>query len=97
MLHLCKKEFEECTDSLYDRNEHLYYRDCSKRVLREPNGAKQFWARGNGWVLAAFPLILENLPEEYLKRDYYIRFIQGNGCPHTTNARCAGILACQFA
>ena len=23
--------------------------------------------------LAAFPLILENLPEEYLKRDYYIR------------------------
>lgn len=68
-----QKEFEECTDSLYDRNEHLYYRDCSKRVLREPNGAKQFWARGNGWVLAAFPLILENLPEEYLKRDYYIR------------------------
>ena len=63
----------ECTDSLYDRNELLYYRDCSKRVLREPNGAKQFWARGNGWVLAAFPLILENLPEEYLKRDYYIR------------------------
>ena len=45
-----QKEFEECTDSLYDRNEHLYYRDCSKRVLREPNGAKQFWARGNGWV-----------------------------------------------
>lgn len=41
--------------------------------MREPNGAKQFWARGNGWVLAAFPLILENLPEEYLKRDYYIR------------------------
>lgn len=37
-----QKEFEECTDSLYDKNEHLYYRDCSKRSLREPNGAKQF-------------------------------------------------------
>ncbi|MFT4224452.1 glycoside hydrolase family 88 protein [Dysgonomonas sp.] len=66
------KEFKECTDSLYDKNAKLYYRDCSKIPLREPNGEKQFWARGNGWVLAGIPLVLDNLPKNYHNRQYYI-------------------------
>lgn len=71
-----QKEFEECTDSLYDREHKLYYRDCSKKTVREPNGAKQFWARGNGWVFAGIPLIIENLPEGYVKRDYFIKLFK---------------------
>lgn len=67
-----QKEFEECTDSLYDQNACLYYRDCSKKILREPNGAKQFWARGNAWVFAAIPLLLDILPGSYSKRDYFV-------------------------
>ena len=66
------KEFKECTDSLFDKGSKLYFRDCSKINLREPNGEKQLWARGNGWVLAGIPLILDNLPKNYHNRQYYI-------------------------
>ena len=65
------KEFRECTDSLFDRDEGLYYRDCLRIGLREANGAKQFWGRGNGWVFAAISRILEALPEDYWQRGYF--------------------------
>lgn len=71
-INFMHKEFKECTDSLYDRNEHLYYRDCSKKALLEPNGEKQFWARGNGWVFAALPILLNTLPPNDINRSYYI-------------------------
>lgn len=70
------KEFKECTDSLYDKNAKLYYRDCSKKPLLEPNGQKQFWARGNGWVFAAIPILLDILPQEDIHRDYYINIFK---------------------
>lgn len=66
------REFRICTDSLYDKKEHLYYRDCMRIPLREPNGSKQFWGRGNGWVFAAIPLVLENLPKDHPAREYYL-------------------------
>lgn len=66
------KEFKECTDSLFNKESKLYFRDCTKLNLREPNGQKQLWARGNGWVLAGIPLILDNLPKDYPNRKYYI-------------------------
>jgi rhamnogalacturonyl hydrolase YesR len=66
-----ESEFKLCTDSLFDVNEKLYYRDNTKIPLVEPNGAKQFWGRGNGWVFAAIPIILDNLPKDYPNRGYY--------------------------
>ena len=75
-INFMQKEFEECTDSLYDTEYKLYYRDCSKKILREPNGSKQFWARGNAWVFAGIPLILENLPEGYPKRNYFVNLFK---------------------
>ena len=70
------KEFKECTDSLYDKSAKLYFRDCTKINLREANGEKQFWARGNGWVLASIPIILDNLPKDYHNRQYYINLFK---------------------
>ena len=64
-------EFHEATDSLYDREAHLYYRDCMRIPKREKNGAKQFWGRGDGWVFAGIPQVLENLPADYPGRAYY--------------------------
>lgn len=65
-------EFKTCTDSLYDKDAMLYYRDCKRIGLKEPNGAKQFWGRGNGWVFAALSLVIEALPEDYPNLSYYI-------------------------
>lgn len=65
-------EYKICVDSLYDREEKLFYRDNKRIPLREPNGAKQFWGRGNGWVFGGLPLIIDNLPIESQSRAYYI-------------------------
>jgi unsaturated rhamnogalacturonyl hydrolase len=45
-------EFWATTDYLYDRSEHLYYRDSRFIPQRDAKGRKIFWGRGNGWVLA---------------------------------------------
>lgn len=69
-------EFKVCVDSLYDRHEKLFYRDIKRIPLREPNGSKQFWGRGNGWVFGGLPLIVDNLPELYPMRTYYIQLFK---------------------
>ena len=70
-LNYMDSEYRVATDSLYDRDEHLYYRDCIRIPRREPNGAKQFWARGNGWVYAGLTLIMNNLPASHPSRSFY--------------------------
>lgn len=66
-----EREFRECTDSLFDGEAGLYYRDCIRREIREPNGEGEFWARGNAWVIAGIALTLDNLPETFDGRSYY--------------------------
>lgn len=71
LLEYMQSEFRECTDSLFDKEEHLYYRDCIRAEMREPNGAKEFWARGNAWVFAGIARTLDNLPWDFEDQDYY--------------------------
>jgi rhamnogalacturonyl hydrolase YesR len=71
-LEYMDKEFKECVDSLYDKEEKLFYRDRTRIPKREPNGAKQFWGRGNGWVFGGIPLIIDNLPEGHPGKKYYV-------------------------
>ena len=72
-LNYMDSEYKECVDSLYDKEDHLFYRDNKRIPLREKNGSKQFWGRGNGWVFAGLPLIIDNLPLNCPSRNYYIR------------------------
>lgn len=71
-LDFMDKEFKESTDSLYDKKERLYYRDRRYISQREKNGAKVFWARGNGWVFAGLSLLLDILPKEHSTYNYYL-------------------------
>lgn len=64
-------EFRECVDSLYDRDAHLFFRDCNRKEVCEPNGNGEYWARGNAWVLAGIALTLDNLPADYGDRGYF--------------------------
>lgn len=76
-LDYLDSEYKSCVDSLFDRKEKLFYRDNKRFSLREKNGARQFWGRGNGWVFAGLPLIIDNLPAETESRAYYINlFVQ---------------------
>jgi unsaturated rhamnogalacturonyl hydrolase len=55
-------EFKATRDYLYDREEHLFYRDSRFFGQRDSNGRKLFWSRGNGWVFAGIARVLELLP-----------------------------------
>ena len=68
-------EYWVFADSLmYDPEDALYYRD-GKYIYpkhKSANGKKDFWARGDGWVLAALAKVLKDLPETDKYRQEYI-------------------------
>jgi unsaturated rhamnogalacturonyl hydrolase len=68
--------FLQTYNLLYDKEEHLFYRDLNYKskeelIKAEHNGKKIFWSRGNGWVLGGLARILEELPENYPESDFY--------------------------
>ena len=61
---------------MYDEETGLYFRD-AKYVYPEHKtnaGKKDFWARGDGWIFAAFAKVLSELPETDSHRDEYIAY-----------------------
>jgi rhamnogalacturonyl hydrolase YesR len=56
------------TDYLYDKDEHLFFRDSTFFKQTEANGKKIFWARGNGWVMAGLVRTLQFLPMNHPDR-----------------------------
>jgi unsaturated rhamnogalacturonyl hydrolase len=57
---------------LYDKQLHLYSRDATFLDKKEANGAKVFWSRGNGWVMAGLARVLEVMPPNYPDRQRYV-------------------------
>lgn len=79
-LELNDKLFKECYDLLYNKEEQLYARDIRYKwnepgieTLKEANGKKIFWSRGNGWVMGGLVKVLKELPADYKNRDFYVR------------------------
>jgi unsaturated rhamnogalacturonyl hydrolase len=70
-LDFMNKMWWKTTEYLYDKEEHLYYRDSRFFNQRAPNGRKIFWSRGNGWVLAGTARVLQEMPAEYPNRGRY--------------------------
>jgi unsaturated rhamnogalacturonyl hydrolase len=59
---------------MYDKEENFYYRD-GKYIYpkhKSVNGTKDFWARGDGWVLAGLAKVLKDLPKDYKHRDLFV-------------------------
>ena len=56
------------SDYLYDKEEHLFYRDSTLFGKTEKNGRKIFRSRGNGWVMAGLARVLEILPADHPSR-----------------------------
>lgn len=71
-LDFMDHEWSLTSAALYDPAEHLYYRDKRFLTMREPNGGKVFWSRGNGWVLAGLALVIQRLPADSPLRAKYI-------------------------
>jgi unsaturated rhamnogalacturonyl hydrolase len=56
------------TDYLYDKDEHLFFRDSTYFKKTEANGKKVFWSRGNGWVMGGLVRMLQFLPMNHPDR-----------------------------
>ena len=75
---------------MYDKKTGLYFRD-GKYVFPKHTtaaGKKDFWARGDGWVVAAFAKILQDLPKDDANRKEYIKYYK---------KIVKGVAACQQA
>ena len=68
-------EYIVYSDSIMlDRETGLYYRD-AKYVYpkhKTSSGKKDFWARGDGWVLAGLAKVLKDLPADYEHRSFFV-------------------------
>lgn len=66
----------QTSDYLYDKEEHLYFRDSTYFEKREANGKKIFWSRGNGWVFGGLVRMLQLLPPEHPARARFVQQFQ---------------------
>ncbi|MBO7069526.1 MAG: glycoside hydrolase family 88 protein [Bacteroidaceae bacterium] len=63
------------TDSIMlDKETGLYFRD-GKYIYpkhKTASGKKDFWARGDGWVLAGLAKVLQDMPETYVRQPFFM-------------------------
>src|ERR1035441_2219416 len=71
-LDFMNQRWWRTSDHLYDKQEHLYYRDDRFLAKREANGKKVFWGRGNGWVMGGLARVLQFMPTDYPDRQRYV-------------------------
>jgi len=67
-LNFAVTNWWHATDYLYDKADHLFYRDSTYFGKKEMNGQKIFWSRGNGWVMAGTVRMLQYLPMNHPDR-----------------------------
>ena len=70
-LNYVDEEYQATIDYLFDKNEHLFYRDGRFFERRSKNDKKIFWSRGNGWVFAGLPLLIEQIPAHDPRKQKY--------------------------
>lgn len=66
------REFRVTCDTLYCPEERLFFRDTRYIGMRERNGERVFWGRGNGWVTAGLTVIIDNMPDDYPAKTRYV-------------------------
>ena len=63
-----------CDSIMLDTETGLYFRD-GKYVYpkhKTEAGLKDFWARGDGWVLAGLAKVLQDMPREYKHHQFFV-------------------------
>ena len=59
---------------MLDHETGLYFRD-GKYIYpkhKTEAGKKDFWARGDGWVLAGLAKVLQDMPENYVRQPFFV-------------------------
>lgn len=71
-LAIMRAFFDDVTGELLDQETGLFYRDPTFIGQKTKNGKKILWSRGNGWVFAGIPRIVDYLPKDDPSRDHYL-------------------------
>ena len=77
-LDMMHRYYMKTYELLFDEEENLFARDLNyvwkgdSTDVKEANGKKVFWSRGNGWVIGGLALLLEDLPSDYENRTFYV-------------------------
>ena len=63
---------------MLDRETGLYYRDGRYVYPKHTTeaGKKDFWARGDGWVLAGLAKVLQDMPADYVRHPFFVEKFQ---------------------
>lgn len=69
-LEFMDREYKLTCDYLFDREEGLFSGIPAILPFRR-QWEKMFWSRGNGWVIAGLPLILQDMPADWPSRPFY--------------------------
>lgn len=70
-LNYADEEYQATIDYLFDQQEHIFYRDGRFFERKSKNNKKIFWSRGNGWVFAGLPLLIEQIPADDPRKKKY--------------------------
>jgi unsaturated rhamnogalacturonyl hydrolase len=65
-------EYWATTEYLFSDDYGLFFRDSRYFERKSDNGNHVFWSRGNGWVFAALPLIIDDLPNGHPSKVRYL-------------------------
>jgi rhamnogalacturonyl hydrolase YesR len=71
-LEYMDKEWWQTSDLLYNKQDHLYFRDARYLTQKQANGKNLYWSRGNGWVMGGLVKVLEIMPKDYPSRAKYV-------------------------
>ncbi|VGO18874.1 glycoside hydrolase family 88/105 protein [Pontiella sulfatireligans] len=75
-LDFMHKQYLLSYGMLWNPEDQLFYRDKKRMPNREKNGAKEYWARGNGWVFGGLTYMIPDLPNDWEGRAFYIDLFQ---------------------
>jgi unsaturated rhamnogalacturonyl hydrolase len=75
-LQFMDHEWDRANRLLYDNEAHLFSRDATYLDKHERNGAKVFWSRGNGWVVAGLVRVIDRMPANSPLRAKYVLQLQ---------------------
>jgi rhamnogalacturonyl hydrolase YesR len=75
-LKFMDHEWDRTNKLLYDNKAHLFSRDATYLGKLEKNGAKVFWSRGNGWVVAGLVRVIDRIPANSPLRPKYVLQLQ---------------------
>jgi rhamnogalacturonyl hydrolase YesR len=65
-------EYWATSDYLFSEEHGLFFRDSLYFTRKSDNGKPVFWSRGNGWVFAGLPLIIESLAADHPSMPRYL-------------------------